>query len=92
MLTERKKAVAIKYGEEVSIPRVVAVGHGFIAEKIIEAAEDNGVPVVEDKTLVTKLVQLPIGGDIPPEMYDAVAKILAFLYRIDTERGALYKK
>lgn len=86
-MAERKKAVAIQYNEEVTVPKVVAVGQGLVAEKIIEAAKAYDVPIVEDKEVVAKLVRLPLGEEIPPEMYEAVAKILAFLYKMDYERG-----
>jgi flagellar biosynthesis protein len=86
-MAEQKKAVAIQYDEEVTVPKVVAVGQGLVAEKIIEAAKAHDVPIVEDREVVAKLVHLPLGGEIPPEMYEAVAKILAFLYKMDYERS-----
>ena len=91
-MADRKQAVALKYGEEITVPKVVAIGQGHIAEKIIEAAEAHDVPIVEDTEVVSKLVQLPLGSEIPEEMYEAVAGILAFLYRMDGERGGLYRK
>jgi flagellar biosynthesis protein len=91
-MAERKKAVAIQYNEEIPVPKVVAVGQGVIAEKIIEAAIAYDVPIVEDKEVVAKLVQLPLGVEIPEEMYEAVAKILAFLYKMDYERGVMSRR
>jgi flagellar biosynthesis protein len=92
MMAERKKAVAIQYDAEISVPKVVAVGQGLIAEKIIEAALAYDVPIVEDKEVVAKLARLPLGGEIPEEMYEAVAKILAFLYKMDYERGVMRRR
>jgi flagellar biosynthesis protein len=82
-----KKAVALSYEKEqqTGAPKIVAVGEGYIAEKIMLLAKESNVPIVEDFELVGKLVKYPIGTDIPPELFEAVAKILAFIYRIEEE-------
>ena len=81
-----KKAVALKYnrGKDTS-PRVTAKGTGLIAEKILELAEKEGIPVAEDPDLVTALAQLDFYEEIPPELYRAVAEILAFAYRVNNK-------
>ena len=78
------KAVALRYnsGKEPA-PRLVAKGSGIIAEKIIEAAIKAGVPVQENPELVALLMKLDIDQIIPPEMYAAVAEILAFIYKVN---------
>ncbi len=78
-----KKAAALKYerGKD-RAPRLVAKGTGPIAEKIVELARENGVEVLEDRELVEFLVALDVGQEIPPELYRAVAEILAYVYRI----------
>ena len=78
-----KKAAALKYerGKD-RAPRLVAKGTGPIAEKIVELARENGVEVLEDRELVEFLVALDVGQEIPPELYKAVAEILAYVYRI----------
>ena len=78
-----KKAAALKYerGKD-RAPRLVAKGTGPIAEKIVELARENGVEVLEDRELVEFLVTLDVGQEIPPELYRAVAEILAYVYRI----------
>lgn len=84
--TTVKKAVALKYNSERdSAPRLTAKGAGLIAEKIIELAEKEGIPVTEDPDLVTTLAQLDFNEEIPPELYHAVAEILAFAYRINRQ-------
>jgi flagellar biosynthesis protein len=80
----RKSAAALRYkmGEDPA-PRLVAKGMGKIAERIIEAAQKAGVPIHEDPDLLALLMTLNIDEMIPPEMYIAVAEVLAFIYRIN---------
>ncbi|MFA5527254.1 MAG: flagellar biosynthesis protein FlhB [Peptostreptococcales bacterium] len=77
-------AVAIKYDEKVDeIPKVVAKGAGFIAEKIKNSARDNRIPVMENKPLARIMYkELEIGQEIPTELYKAVAEILAMVMNI----------
>lgn len=82
-----KKAVALNYDEEkYGVPRIVAVGEGQLAQRILELAQAHEVPVVEDRVLVGKLAKFPVGAPIPPELFEAVAKVLAFLYRLEKEK------
>ena len=84
ILASHKAAAALRYkqGEE-HAPRLVAKGMGIIAEKIIEAAREAGVPIHEDPDLLALLMTLNINEIIPPEMYVAVAEVLAFIYRMN---------
>ena len=78
------KAVALKYDDKKNkAPRVIATGRGEIAEKIIEVAKAHNVPLVEDKNLVQLLEALELETEIPPELYRAVAEVLAFIYRLN---------
>jgi flagellar biosynthesis protein len=82
MADTNKRAVALKYDPGTpSAPKVVAKGRGAIADKIVQLAKSNGVAVREDPALVTVLSRLDIDQEIPPQLYAAVAAILAFLYR-----------
>lgn len=82
-----KKAVALGYDKEQDeAPRVVAKGKGPIAEKIVEIAREAGVAVQEDEQLVDYLSALDLYQEIPPFLYEVVAEILAFVYRMDRER------
>ncbi|MCS6957887.1 MAG: EscU/YscU/HrcU family type III secretion system export apparatus switch protein [Aquificaceae bacterium] len=77
---ERKKAVAIKYDQgEKEVPVVVAKGVGDLAERIIETAKKYGVPVIEDRGLLSALMKVEVYEEIPPELYRAVAKVLVFV-------------
>ncbi|NOY65520.1 MAG: flagellar biosynthesis protein FlhB [Nitrospirae bacterium] len=79
-------AVALRYERgQKGAPKVVAKGAGFIAEKIKELAEKSDVPIVEDKPLARALFSLEINTEIPEELYRAVAKILAYIYRLKGE-------
>ena len=87
MKKKKVRAVALKYeSEKDSAPRVVAKGREFIAEKIIETAKAHNVPLYQDKSLVQVLEALDIDTEIPPELYRAVAEVLAFIYRLNAKR------
>ncbi|MDF2673639.1 MAG: flhB 1 [Clostridiales bacterium] len=81
---KRKKAAALKYDNVFSSPTVTAVGFGEIAERIIEEAENNNVPIIENTALTENLTKLSIGQNIPIELYEAVAEIIAFIYSLDS--------
>lgn len=78
-----KEAAALKYSPGQSAPKIVALGKGEIADKIIETAKENDVPVYEDPSLAHTLNLLKIGQEIPPELYEVVAEILVFISRLD---------
>lgn len=82
----RKKAAAIKYDKSYGAPIVTAIGFGDVAEKIVEKASENNIPVVEDTELVNSLSTLNIGDSIPQELYEAVAEIIAFIYSLNSEK------
>ena len=78
------RAIAIVYNEnESAAPKVVASGKGAIAEKIIATAKEAGIHIQEDANLVELLSKIPIGDEIPTELYQTVAEVLAFVYRIN---------
>ena len=62
-------------------PHLLAKGRGEVAERILERAREFGIPVEKDPDLLQCLGSLEVGSDIPVEAYQAVAQILAFLYR-----------
>ncbi len=86
----RKKAAAIQYiaGKDRS-PRVIAKGRGYVAEKIIEAAEKNGVPIQNNPALANALEALDVNTEIPAELYRAVAEVLVFVYKLNGKAGQL---
>lgn len=85
---KKKLAAAITYergGDEA--PILTAKGKGLMAEQIIEIAEKNGIVVKEDADLVQLLVKLDIDSPIPLEAYEAVAEILAYVYKVNAGAG-----
>jgi flagellar biosynthesis protein len=82
--TKDKRAVALKYKMyENKAPVVVAKGRGIIAEKILEIAKANNIPVREDADLVALLSKVDLMGEIPPELYQVFAEILTYIYTIN---------
>lgn len=85
---EIKEVAALKYSpEEGRAPKIVALGKGEIGNKIIEKAEENAIPIVENANLAKTLNMLSIGEEIPPELYEVVAEILIFVGSIDKKYG-----
>ena len=71
------------YGQTTGAPRVVAKGRGLIAQAIIERAKQHDVFVHESSDLVGLLMQVELDQQIPPQLYLAVAELLAWLYRME---------
>ncbi len=74
-----RKAVALHYGGKTA-PRITASGAGPVADRILEIAREHDVPVHDDPLLTAALAQVPVGDEIPENVYVAVAEILAFIY------------
>lgn len=80
---ERALAVALAYTPGDSAPRVVAKGRGLIAEAIIARARENDIYVHQSAEMVALLMQVDLDDRIPPQLYLAVAELLAWLYRVE---------
>ncbi|MGC8502494.1 EscU/YscU/HrcU family type III secretion system export apparatus switch protein [Desulfurella sp.] len=81
---EQKKAVALKYIKEKDIaPKVVAKGKGYLAFIIEETAKKHNVYIKKEPALAQELYKLNIDSQIPQELYEAVAKILSFIYKLN---------
>ena len=81
-----KKAVSLQYepaGQEA--PVITAKGQGIIAEKIIEIARKNHIPIKDDPDLIEILSQLEVDEQIPPAVYQVVAEVFAFIYHLNTQ-------
>ena len=76
-------AVALAYREGQIAPKVIAKGRGLIAEEIIKRAKEAGIYVHESSELVSLLMQVNLDDRIPPQLYVAVAELLAWLYQLD---------
>lgn len=85
-MKDRKKAVALKYEKGYDAPVVTAAGMGYIADKIVEKAQEEDVPVIYNKELAELLNSVDVGSCIPSEVYEAVAKIIAYVMEIDSSK------
>jgi flagellar biosynthesis protein len=80
---KRIKAAALRYvPEKDNAPRLVAKGEGKVAEKIIALAKEHGIPISEDPDLVTILSKMDLGEEVSPVLYEVVAELLVFVYRL----------
>ena len=84
-------AVALKY-EGRDAPRLTAKGQGELGQRIIELAQDHGIPLREDAELAGFLAQVDLGQEIPPNLYRAVAEILAFVYMMNGRAEEMLKR
>lgn len=85
----RKKAVALLYDPDNRAPQVVASGQGALADRIIDKAKENDVPLYKDTNLTDTLLKLDIGDCIPPELYGVVAEILVYVDKMDKIRAKI---
>ena len=80
--SNKNKAVALRYSmEEDAAPIVIASGYGHIADRIIDIAENQGIPVFRDDSAASMLCMLEVGKTIPPELYEIVAAIYVQLLK-----------
>ena len=88
-----KEAVALRYDpEKETAPRVIAKGRGYLAEQILAAAKKNAVPIYQNQAVSGLLMAIELDREVPPELYQAVANVLAYVYKIDNRMGKLRKK
>lgn len=78
-----EKVVALKYDKGYKAPKIVAKGSGYVAEQILDIAKKNDILIHTDKSLAENLNKLDLGQDIPPEMFEIVARIYSFIDKID---------
>ncbi len=86
---KRPQAVALQYDAAHSAaPKVVAKGRGELADRILEAARREGIPLYRDPDLIQVLGQLDVGAQIQPELYRAVAQVMIFIYKMNQKKKA----
>jgi flagellar biosynthesis protein len=79
-----RSAIALRYDiEKDAAPLILAAGKGQMAQEILKLAEDNQIPLFEDKQLANMLIKLESSSEIPPELFTLVAEVLAFVFRLD---------
>jgi flagellar biosynthesis protein len=78
-----KTAIALEYNpDEDNAPRVIASGKGEIADKILQLAQENQIPIREDPVLAQALSLVDLEDEIPAELYAVVAEVLGWVYRL----------
>lgn len=78
-----RKVAALKYQHGIDVaPKLVAKGKGYVADQIMALAKANNIPIHEDRNMVEILSAIDLYEQIPPQLYRAVAEVLAFIYRI----------
>lgn len=79
-----QEAVALRYNKaHEDAPRVVAKGRGVVAQQLLAIAKRHAVPVYQNQTVTQLLMAVELDREIPPDMYQAVANVLAYVYRLD---------
>jgi len=79
----KKRAIAIQYNPQDVAPKVIAKGKGHVADRIIDKAKDSKVKIYKDPELVKEFESIDLGEHVPPELYEAVAKVLIFITDLD---------
>ena len=87
-LPDRPRAIALSYANKDAAPIVVAKGYGAVADAIVQRARDSGLYVHASPELVNLLMQIDLDAQIPPQLYLAVAEVLAWLYRLEPAEPA----
>ena len=92
--THRRSAAALAYDapEGDGAPRVVAKGYGLVAEMIVQRAKEAGLYVHEAPEMVSLLMRVDLDAKIPPQLYQAVAELLAWLHRLEADNDAKAKE
>jgi flagellar biosynthesis protein len=93
---DKRAAVALRYDvDKDKAPMILASGRGPVADEIVRIAEENKIPMYEDRELASLLSKLELDTAIPPELYVLVAEILFFVYKLDRmaeKRDKIFKK
>ena len=81
---EGPSVVALRYKDEQDEnPVVVAQGRGAVARRIMELAAENDVPMQEDASLVSDLIDMDLGANVPPQLYHVIAEVLIMLEELE---------
>lgn len=83
-MSDSKKAVALRYKKGVDeAPKVVAKGINLVAKQILEIAEKENIPIIKNEKAVEEFYGIDLDENIPPELYELAAEIIAFVYKLD---------
>lgn len=81
-----REAIALSYEKGDEAPKVVATGRGYMADKIVQRAQESNVPIHQDEKVADALSKVELGQYIPKELYEVVAEILVFVGDMDKIR------
>jgi len=85
-----QKAAALKYDKtKGGAPKVTAKGKGQTAQKIIEIAKENNLPIKKDEDLVELLSKVELDQEVPEQMYKAVAEVFSFIYKMTNKDSTI---
>lgn len=87
MKTGKKRSVALRYDTNLPAPFILAKGEGRLAEELNRIARDFDIPMVEASELTGLLYEVEVGQSIPYETFEAVARVLAFVYSVSSGKG-----
>jgi flagellar biosynthesis protein len=88
-MNHHRQAVVLGYAPKSDrAPKLIAKGRGYRADRILELAREHNIPIRHDHNLLQVLSRLDLNDEIPPEVYKAVAEILAFIYRLSNRPPA----
>ena len=88
-MPDRPSAIALSYAKKDRAPIVVAKGYGAVADSIVQRARESGLYVHASPDLVKLLMQVNLDEQIPPQLYLAVAEVLAWLYQLDAPKSKI---
>ena len=84
--SESHKAVSLQYKKgKNTAPKVTAKGQGWMADRIIKMAQENNIPIREDKDLLHLLSEIDVGQEVPESLYKVVAELLAWVYQLNQD-------
>jgi flagellar biosynthesis protein len=85
---KKKKAIALAYDPNTdAAPKIIASGQGITAEAICRIAQEHKIPLYKNESVAERLIHQELNTVIPPELYTAIAEILAFIYRLDKSKS-----
>ena len=87
---KKRSAIALHYDlDKDHAPKITAKGKGSIAEKILDLARENNIPIHEDPDLIEVLSKLDLGQEIPADLYKLIAEVLVYVYRSNNKVGKI---
>ena len=89
-IDKRKKgnsqtAFIVNYGDDSENPKVVAAAKGHYAKKIIEMAKEKNIDIIDDSSILSNIIDMDLGDNVPPQLYSVIAEVLFMLQKIEKQ-------